>query len=226
MASYSRSSSNTSLKKPTVNSSRGATITLPFDPDLPSASRRKQQPHPPTDAPSSSVEAAASHRSTMPVGGGTTKFTSDLDSSLSSLPLYDGGLYERFGHDVYVRAEKSGGEAPSYYMPPPYYWQNHARAIRRIVLTDDLVRRLWTTRDGDDTEYAKILELFVQGEHKHNGTPSSLLWGGRSFLPSNCADTRVCNTHPVLGTFYRVVSFCHLQTTSLGSQDHRLCSVP
>ena len=49
-------------------------------------------------------------------GGGTTKFTSDLDSTLSSLPLYDGGLYERFGHDVYVHAEKSGGgEAPSYY---------------------------------------------------------------------------------------------------------------
>ena len=43
-------------------------------------------------------------------GGGTTKFTSDLDSTLSSLPLYDGGLYERFGHDVYVRALRSRGE--------------------------------------------------------------------------------------------------------------------
>ena len=119
MASDSRSSSNTSRNKPTVKSWRGATIKLPFNPDLPSASRRKQQPRPPTDAPSSSVEAAASHHSTMSAhstGGGVTKFTSDLDSTLSSLPLYDGGLYERFGHDVYVRAEKSGGEAPSYYM--------------------------------------------------------------------------------------------------------------
>ena len=53
-------------------------------------------------------------------------------------------------------------------MPPPYYWRNHARAICRIVFTDDLVRRLWTTRDGDDTEYATILNLVIEeGTSRH-----------------------------------------------------------
>ena len=94
-------------------------------------------------------------------------YTSDLDSTLSTLPLYDGGLYKEYGHETYVRAEKSGGEAPSYYMPPPHFWHNQAKAIRRIVLTDDLVRRLWTIRDSDDTEYCKIFELFQQGARKH-----------------------------------------------------------
>ena len=86
-------------------------------------------------------------------------FTADLDSTLSTLPLYDGGLYERFGHDAYVRAEKRGEEAP-YYMPPPHYWHNNAKAIRRIVLTDDLVRRLWTIHDGD------AYQLVLQGVSK------------------------------------------------------------
>ena len=134
--SRSSKSSITPIHNPTVKSWRGANIKLPFNPDLHSTSRHNQ-PHSPTDASSSSVEAAAYHH----VGGGATIFTANLDSTLLNLPLYDEEMYKAYGHDSYVCAEKRGDVLSEVnYMPPAHFWSNNARAIRREVLTDDLVR--------------------------------------------------------------------------------------
>ena len=67
----------------------GATIKLPFNPDLPPASRCKQQ----------QPQAPTCYVCTFIICRG---FTSDLDSTLSTLPLYNEGLCKSSGYEMSV----------------------------------------------------------------------------------------------------------------------------
>ena len=75
-----------------------------------------------------------------------TKFTSDLDSTLSTLPLFDEGLCERFGYEMFAlsQAEKRR-DVPHHtcLQAPPLFLAQPCKGymICRIVLTNDLVHR-------------------------------------------------------------------------------------
>ena len=115
---------------------RRAAIKLPFNPDLPPASRcKQQQPHPPTGAPSFCRGCCPSsfyNSMTAHTGGGLTKFISDLDSTLSTLPFYDEGLCKRYGYEV--SALRRGETYHHTTSLPLLYWLNHARAIWSVGL--------------------------------------------------------------------------------------------
>ena len=103
IGSRSSSSLKQSSYKTTTKPGRGAINKWSSDPDLPPSSSwrthhrvRVQLPHSHTGAaPSSYVDAATRHLSNQI----EATFTSDLDSTLLNLPLYDGELYEKYGHE-------------------------------------------------------------------------------------------------------------------------------
>ena len=120
---------------------------------------QKQQHKPSTFPPGSAYTSVIHHQSKMmdhhsrgaiiskPTDGDMKKFI----DGMANLPLYnqEGDLLQKYGHDRHVSTRNDWRYAPpKHYMPPPSYWQHHARAIRCNVFTEEFISSINRTFIG------------------------------------------------------------------------------